>query len=393
MERVYKEKNLCCGCSACGNICPKSAITMNPDEKGFLYPVIDQSLCIDCGMCRAVCTFPQGYVHKDNLPEPELYAAKNKSSEVRRTSSSGGLFVPLSDVILNMGGVVYGARFDENHRVMHARAQTPQERDAFKSSKYVQSDLKDIFSKVAADLKAGVAVLFSGSPCQCAGLQAYLEKKKSNMERLYLCDFVCHGTPSPLLFEEYKSFMEKKYGSRIKSLTFRAKSTEKSTQDMKIVFENGKVYNPAVSLKDPYYRMFLNNLSLRPSCYQCTFTTTKRASDITLADFWGVEKSFPQFADKKGESLALLNTPKGENLFGQIAGCLETVRPSLEDCAQNNPNLCRPSSPKASTEAFWREYGEQGYASLVKHYGKWTVKDSVADFLDKTGLLGIIKKN
>lgn len=365
---------------------------MKPDEKGFLYPVIDQELCIDCGMCRAVCTFPQGYVHPDHLPQPELYAAKNKSPQVRKTSSSGGVFVPLSDVILKRGGVVYGARFDKDCRVMHARAQTPEERDAFKSSKYVQSDLKDTFSNVAADLKAGRDVLFSGSPCQCAGLQAYLGKKKIHTEKLFLCDFVCHGTPSPLLFEEYKAFMEKKYGSRIRSLTFRAKSTEKSTQDMKIIFENGTVYNPSVSLKDPYYRMFLNNLSLRDSCYQCTFTTTKRASDITLADFWGVEKSFPQFADKKGESLALLNTPKGKTLFAQIESRLETVTPELAACVQSNPNLCRPSSAKSSTEAFWHEYAQRGYPSLVKRYGKWTLKDSLADLLDKTGLLEIIKK-
>lgn len=393
MEQVYKEKNLCCGCSACGNICPKSAIVMKPDEKGFLYPEIDQALCIDCGMCRDVCTFPQGYIHKDNLPGPELYAAKNNSPEVRRTSSSGGVFTPLSDVILNMGGIIYGARFDENFRVIHARAQTPVERDAFKSSKYVQSDLKNVFSGVAQDLKAGRPVMFSGSPCQCAGLQKYLEKKKINTDRLYLCDFVCHGTPSPLLFEEYKAFMENKYGARIKTLTFRAKSTKQSTQDMRIVFKNGKVYNPAVSLKDPYYRMFLNNLSLRPSCYQCTFSTTKRASDITLADFWGVEKSFPQFADKKGESLALLNTPKGKALFGQIAGRLETVKPDLDACAQSNPNLRRPSAPKSPTEAFWREYSEHGYSALVGRYGKWTLKDSLADLLDKTGLLKLIKKN
>lgn len=396
MEQVFEKKALCCGCSACKNICPKTAISMRPDEKGFLYPVIDQKLCIDCGLCRKVCPFPQGFVHPDALASPSVYAAKNRTEQVRMTSSSGGLFVPLSDLILSRGGVVYGARFDENHCVVHARAKTREERDLFKSSKYVQSDLNGVFRDIAADLNNGIEVLFSGTPCQAAGLQTYLEKRKIDKGSLAVCDFVCHGAPSPLIFEAYKSFMEQKYGSKIKSLTFRAKSTSKSTQDMRISFENGTVYQAPSAWEDPYYRMFLNNLILRPSCYQCTFTTTKRASDITLADFWGVEKPFPQFADKKGVSLALLNTSKGEALFQAILPQLETVKPPLESCVKGNPNLEHPSACKQPLEQFWDEYESRGFGFVVQKYGRRTaneqVKAIIVKTLEATGLLKHLKK-
>lgn len=396
MEQVFDKKGLCCGCSACKNICPKAAISMEQDRKGFLYPAIDQNLCIDCGLCRKVCPFPQGYVHPDVLPSPAVYAAKNRAEQVRMTSSSGGLFVPLSDAVLNRGGVVYGARFDEKHRVVHARAHTPEERDLFKSSKYVQSDLNGIFRDVATDLKNGNEVLFTGTPCQAAGLQTYLERSKIDRSRLLICDFVCHGTPSPRIFEEYKAYMEKKFGSKIENMTFRAKSTKKSTQDMRISFENGAVYQASSAWSDPYYRLFLGNLILRPSCYECTFTTAKRASDLTLADFWGVEKAFPQFEDKKGVSLALLNTSKGEALFQEILPQLEAAGTSLECCVKDNPNLKHPSSCTQPIEQFWTEYETNGFNYLVKRYGTPTAKERVKAVLvkglKKTGLYAVIKR-
>ena len=396
MEQVFEKKELCCRCGACKSICPKQAISMEPDGKGFLYPAIDRGLCIDCGLCRKVCPFPQGFVHPQALPSPSVYAAKNRTEQVRMTSSSGGLFVPLSDVVLNRGGVVYGARFDENHRVMHARAQTREERDLFKSSKYVQSDLNEIFRDIAADLKNGKEVLFSGTPCQAAGLQAYLGKRKIDSNSLTVCDFVCLGAPSPRIFEEYKAYMENKFGSKIKDLTFRAKSTSKSTQDMRIAFENGKIYQAATAWEDPYYRMFLNNLILRPSCYECTFTTTKRASDLTLADFWGVEKAFPQFEDKKGVSLALLNTSKGEKLFQAVLPQLEAVNTAIECCVKGNPNLEHPSSCKQPVEQFWKEYETNGFGYLVNRYGvrtaKERVKSALVKGLEKTGLYELIKR-
>ena len=211
-----------------------------------------------------------------------------------------------------------------------------------------------------------------------------------------VCDFVCHGAPSPRIFEEYKAYMENKFGSKIKDLTFRAKSTSKSTQDMRIAFENGKIYQAATAWEDPYYRMFLNNLILRPSCYECTFTTTKRASDLTLADFWGVEKPFPQFEDKKGVSLALLNTSKGEKLFQAVLPQLEAVNTAIECCVKGNPNLEHPSSCKQPVEQFWKEYETNGFGYLVNRYGvrtaKERVKSAIVKGLEKTGLYELIKR-
>lgn len=216
-----KDKADCCGCTACASICPKDAITMEPDTLGFKYPNVDLSKCIDCGLCEKVCAFNENYDKSLNLKEPEIYAARHKDMHEIETSRSGAAFIAISDRILEKCGVVYGAGYADHFRVVHKRATTKEERDEFKGSKYVQSDLNGVFRQVKKDLKEGLTVLFSGTPCQTSGLASYVGKKLR--ENLILVDIVCHGVPGPYMWRDYLDYLEKKQGSKICWVSFRDK--------------------------------------------------------------------------------------------------------------------------------------------------------------------------
>lgn len=211
----------CCGCSACMSICPHEAITMEPDALGFLYPKVNMDKCVDCHLCEKVCAFNDHYDTSANLPTPDVYGARHKNPKQVATSRSGAAFIAISDWILNHDGVVYGAGYADHFRVVHKRATTKEERDEFKGSKYVQSDMDHIFRQVKQDLKDGRIVLFSGTPCQTSGLNSYIGKRLR--ENLYLVDIVCHGTPGPYLWRDYLKFLEEKIGSTITWVNFRDK--------------------------------------------------------------------------------------------------------------------------------------------------------------------------
>lgn len=211
----------CCGCTACASICAHDAIIMKPDALGFLYPEVDKEKCTDCGLCEKVCAFHDNYDKTLNLPKPDAYAARHKDMHEVETSRSGAAFIAISDYIIEQGGVVYGAGYADHFRVVHKRATTKEERDEFKGSKYVQSDLTEIFRQVKKDLKSGKTVLFSGTPCQTAGLHSYVGKKLR--ENLVLVDIVCHGVPSPYVWRDYLAYLEKKHGAEICYVNFRDK--------------------------------------------------------------------------------------------------------------------------------------------------------------------------
>ena len=220
MINITDPKN-CCGCTACESICGKNAITMKPDALGFLYPVVDLEKCVECGMCEKVCAFHENYDVTLNLPQAEAYAVRHKDMHELETSRSGGMFVAASDYVLELGGVVYGVGYKEHFRVAHKRAVTKEERNEFKGSKYVQSDLTGIFRQVKADLRAGLPVLFSGTPCQTSGLASFIGPRLR--ENLYLVDIVCHGVPGPYIWRDYVDYMEKKMGAPLEKVNFRDK--------------------------------------------------------------------------------------------------------------------------------------------------------------------------
>ncbi len=211
----------CCGCTACASVCSHEAITMKPDALGFLYPEVDEDKCVGCGLCDKVCAFNDNYDKSLNLPQPDAYAARHKDMGEVMTSRSGAAFIAISDRILEKGGVVYGAGYTDHFRVTHKRATTKEERDEFKGSKYVQTDLRGVFKQVKKDLKEGMLVLFSGTPCQTSGLASYVGKRLR--ENLFLVDIVCHGVPGPYLWRDYIAYLEKKEGSEICWVNFRDK--------------------------------------------------------------------------------------------------------------------------------------------------------------------------
>ena len=354
-----KNKADCCGCTACASICPQEAITMQPDSMGFQYPVVDKDKCVECGLCEKVCAFNDNYDTSLNLPQPIAYGARHKDMHEVETGRSGAAFIAISDYVLENGGVVYGAGYTDHFRVVHKRAITKEERNEFKGSKYVQSDLHGVFRQVKKDLKDGLTVLFSGTPCQTAGLNSYIGKKLR--ENLILVDIICHGVPGPYLWRDYLAYLEKKQGDRICWVNFRDKQEYGWTAHHETFkFENGG--GVKVSFTDLFYK----HIMFRESCGKCHFANTRRPSDITLGDFWGWERFDPDInKDDKGLSLIFINTEKGRKLFETVKGQLLFKSVKIEDCLQ--PNLQHPSVPHPSCKDFERDYREKGFEYVFQH--------------------------
>jgi coenzyme F420-reducing hydrogenase beta subunit len=390
MILLYEKKEECCCCTACMSICPKQAITMIPDEEGFLYPSINQELCIECDLCKQVCPFSGNYRTSGNYDQPLVYAAKHKDDNVRMNSSSGGMFTAISDYILDIGGIIYGAAFDENFVVRHQKAEAVEERNKFRGSKYVQSNLVGVFEDIKTELKEQRTVLFTGTPCQNAGLRSYLNR---NYENLYLCDIVCHGTPSPLLWKEHISFLEKKGNSKVVQYYFRYKRGGWRGYNVYTLFNNSKSkFNTPDVLT--YANIFRSDLALRPACHNCKFCNFSRPSDITIGDFWGIEKSMPDFEDNIGTSLVLVNSSKGLNLFHKISKNIYYRESNTKDCLQRN--LYKPSQPSPLRDKFWQDYKGKGFEYVIKKYAGYgfvgQLTKAAANVLKKLGLSHIVKR-
>lgn len=391
MISVFDKKDECCGCTACKNICPTKAIDMIPDEEGFLYPEINQELCIDCGLCRSLCAFQNEYNTYSNLGTPKVYAAKHKDKNVRMNSSSGGAFTAISDYVLGNKGIVFGVAFDENMNAVHRRANTSEERDKFKGSKYVQSDLKSTYKEIKQLLEEDIQVLFTGTPCQTAGLNKFLGGH--NTKKLILCDIVCHGTPSPLMWRDHIEYLEKKEKSKVANYYCRHKVKGWHTHTEMVIYNNGKKdYKSTISQK--HKTLFYSHNILRPSCHNCKYTNLIRPSDVTIADFWGIEKYMPDFDDNKGVSLVLVNTEKGEQIFKDITKSLIIRESNIKDCMQRP--LKEPSKPSQSRVEFWEDYKTHGYDYIIEKYAgynlKSIIKQNIKLVLIKLGLFKYLRQ-
>lgn len=351
----------CCGCTACASICAHDAITMKPDALGFLYPEVDKDKCVNCGLCEKVCAFNDHYDKSLNLEKPLAYGARHKDMNEVETSRSGAAFIAISDYILEQGGVVYGAGYTDHFRVVHKRATTKEERDEFKGSKYVQSDMTGVFRQVKKDLRDGLTVLFSGTPCQTSGLNSYVGKRLR--ENLFLVDIVCHGVPSPYMWRDYIAYLEKKQGSPIVWVNFR----DKQKYGWAAHHETFKFKNGGGKMSFTY--LFYKHIMFRKSCGNCHFTNIKRPSDITIADFWGWENTDSAFnADNKGVSLVLLNTGKGRKLFDAVQDRMNTIPAELDKCLQ--PNMQHPSEMHPQSEKFFSDYTRKGFKYVMWKYGE-----------------------
>lgn len=360
------DKSQCCGCTACASICAHDAITMQPDALGFLYPVVDKDKCVDCGLCEKVCAFNDHYDTSPNFEKPIAYGARHKDMREIETSRSGAAFIAISDYVLENGGIIYGAGYTDHFRVVHKRATTKEERDEFKGSKYVQSDMTGIFRLVKKDLCDGLTVLFSGTPCQTSGLNSYVGKRLR--ENLFLVDIVCHGVPGPYLWRDYLAYLEKKQGSPICWVNFR----DKQKYGWAAHHETFKFANGG---KMSFTFLFYKHIMFRKSCGKCHFTNTKRPSDITLADFWGLQRTDPTFnADNKGCSLVLLNTEKGKRLFEAVQDRMNVISAKLENCLQ--PNMIHPTVIDPKRDKFEKDYIRHGFKYVYFKYGEegWRYK-------------------
>lgn len=323
------DKSTCCGCGACVQKCPKHCISMRYDMEGFLYPRVDSSECIGCGLCEKVCPIQNPFEPKSVL---ESRVAVNKK-DVRIESSSGGVFFALAEYVLGKKGVVFGARFDEEWQVRIDYTESLDGVDSFLGSKYVQAFTADSFSKCENFLKQGRFVLYSGTPCQIAGLKHFLRKDYDN---LLTCDVICHGSPSPGVWAKY---LEEEAGelSNIKHIQFRNKQNGWKRFNFAITFKNERPNLIEYHRDNIYMRAFLSNMILRPSCYHCKAKEGCSRSDFSLADYWKVELIHPDMDDNLGTSLLLVNSSKGLNCIKLLnLNCKET---SLDSAAKFNKGL------------------------------------------------------
>lgn len=367
MKLVFNQKQNCCGCSACYNSCTKQAISMQSDEEGFLYPVIDQHLCVSCGKCRSVCPLIQDGNYKSNVI-PEFFVAKHKSGEVLMKSTSGGVFTAISDAILRQGGVIYGADYDHEFRVVHKRAENEEQRNRMRISKYVQSDIGNIFQQVKADLANQKMVLFTGTPCQIAGLSGFMGDSPL-IKNLYLCDVICHSIPSPRIWNDFKNILEKEYGGKLVDVQFRSKQIGWSRENCQKSFLF-KISNSETIYKDNRFHllMFGAQTIMRPSCETCRYTDIHRASDITIADYWGVEKYASEWMDKKGVSLIMTNTNKSAALLVKCSDDLKyEKRPKEEELAEQQ-RLSKPIKFPEGRKNFWDEYRKHGLGYILDQF-------------------------
>lgn len=383
MIRVNK-KNECCGCAACKEICPVGAIEMVEDQvEGFKYPRIDTNICIKCNRCKNVCAFINS--QKVKVLE-KIYAVKNKDDNIRKVSTSGGFFSVIACEVLKRSGIVYGCILDKNLNVRHERIDNIKNVKMLYGSKYVQSDMEKCYKSIEKDLKDEKLVLFSGTPCQVAAVKRYFNIQKINVKNLITCDFVCHGVPTPKIFRNHISFLEKKYKSKVKNYRFRTKSFGWRGHHEEAIFEDGKVLNSGKYL-DIYKELYGSLNIIRPSCFNCKYISTNHFSDITFADFWGIENNYKEFSDNEGISFVMINTDSGSKLFDSVKDNIRYIEAKKEDC--RNPKLQGIITHPKNREKFFREYDKKGYLFIARKYTTWGIIKKVKVSLYK--LLKYIK--
>ena len=319
------DKKDCCGCSACAQACPKNCIEMKCDEEGFLYPFVNKDVCISCGLCERSCPI----INQKPKSEKVLsaFAGYIKDEDIRIKSSSGGLFSALSEYFINNNAVVYGAAIDSNSHVYHTKALSFDSLEKLRGSKYVQSDINNVYLEVKEYLDKGTKVLFTGTACQISGLKSFL---KNEYENLYSIDVLCHGTPSPKLLKKYIDHQQKQHGSKVRQIFFRNKKTGWKMYSVQILFSDSTEYIE-VFPKDIFMRLFLGNICLRPSCYDCKFKALERDSDLSVGDAWGIHKVMPELDDDKGTSVILVHTPKGLDLLDSISNSIIIKEGNADD--------------------------------------------------------------
>ena len=368
---AIKNKEECCGCSACVNICPVQCIAMTADNEGFLYPEINKGKCICCGLCEHVCPFKIKEPIKKK--KPEAYGVKAKDNDLRELSSSGGCFSLLAETILHKNGVVYGAAMTEDFKaVRHRRVFSEDHLGSLRGSKYLQSEMGETFTLVKKDLDNGKFVLFSGVPCQIDGLRLFLQKEYDN---LYCVDVICHGVPSPKLWKKYAEYQEKRFNGKITAVNFRKKKI--NWTNFGIVVDGDRVQYYKSLDEDPYLRMFLHNVCLRPSCYNCNSKIAEAMSDITVADFWGVIGVSKTLYDDKGVSLVLTHTEKGKRLLDSILHLTKHEHVPFEEAIKQNHTYYESIDKPAARDQFYSDLDTIEFDDMIQKYASIGLKEKI----------------
>ena len=359
MTELYKNKSACFGCGACKAVCPFGAITMKNDAEGFLYPSVDDNLCTDCGLCAETCPIDK----KSDSAEGKAFAVRCSDPSLLKNSSSGGAFSLLAKQVIDQGGLICGAVYDESFYVHHVMSDdiTP-----MRKSKYIQSDTEGIYSAIASALDSGKSVLFTGAPCQCDGVRRFFGGDK---EGLVLVSLVCRGVQSPALWKDYVSFISD--GGRLEAYCSRDKRSRNGGHTVAYTVDGQERALPMD--KDPWSRLYLKGLTLRPSCYKCPYTRFDLPFDITVGDFWGVEKRLPELADGMGTSLVVARSEKGLSLIEALCDS-ETVIPVTQEDARQ-PALTEPAKETLLRKLLFRDFAqknEDGSCNIpliLKKYG------------------------
>ncbi len=385
---IITDKSKCCGCTACANVCPKQCIKMVPDYEGFLYPEVDNSRCVNCESCNQIC--PILGEAKISPILPVSFAVQNRNIETLLASTSGGFFEVLCKYTILKGGCAVGVAFDENFKVVHKIANTLDEAQAFMGSKYVQSDLSDIFSIVKKMLNEGKFMTFSGTPCQVVGLKSYLQ---SDYENLITVDLICRSIPSPKFWMKYLDFQRKQYHSEIKSVQCRNKTYGYHNGSLVIQFADGRKYSGSNRV-DLYAKSFHQDVCSRLSCYACKFKTISRWSDFTISDCWHPEELVDGLGDNnKGYTNVFIHSRKGIELFNtKLKDSFESHQTKLSKALKFTGEMAEKSIKKPKKrENFYRLLDELPFDAAVHKFVKVSVKDKVIEkiksVLNKTGIL------
>lgn len=373
------EKSKCTGCAACANACPKQCITMVQDELGFLYPAIDQSSCVDCGLCEKICPVLNKLERQDGYWE-KAFAVRCKDLNIRMDSSSGGVFSLLGLKIFEEDGIVFGASLNESYQVEHIATLSSDYLIPLRGSKIIQSSIGSAYQNAKRFLDEGKRVLFTGTPCQIYGLIRYLGKRYDN---LITQDIICHGVCSPALYDKYILYNKEKHNSEIRSIKFRDKATGWRDYAVSICYENGeKTVVPHV--KDELMRAYLRNYALRPSCYNCSFKGKNRASDITLADFWGAEHFVSDLDDDKGISFVICHSESGEKFLKSVLSETDYKEVHYSDVIKYNMSGEVSSPQPADNDRFCKDLFTLPFHSLIETYCKISLISKIKRFIKKT---------
>lgn len=361
----------CCGCSACAQTCPKACISMVPDEEGFLYPHVDAGKCVGCNRCEAACPILQKPKFF-NLTQKgaRAFGGWHRDEKIRELSSSGGAFTLLAEHVLKLGGVVFGCALNEKMQAVHIGIDRIEDLDRLRRSKYVQSDINGAYRSVRCALDAGRKVLFVGAPCQAAGLHAYLGTYHEN---LYVCDFICHGTPSQKVFDAYRTDLERRFGERITSFSFRNKDHGWHPSGLQLgteaVTKSGARHRHFPAFRDAFMNGFLDDLYLRPSCYNCAFKCLpKYYASFTIADFWGVQRKHPELNDGKGTSLLLVHDRHGEELFDAVKGNFVYKEVPMADALVRNQSICKSVRANKLRASFFQDFTRMPFVDVSRRY-------------------------